>query len=285
MKSCRKPCIHCPIVILHYLFLVARLLQSAVTISCKGLIIRDWGGALPALRSIQLSESAWAFKILRIWETWREGKDVPSEHSYPHTTCIRVLLYGSTKNFYIELYPDTLYLGNGSLYAAALKTPFLQVYGSLYETDVLVGTLMLQVRTLFKLRFWIFPLITYFRYHVTEFCAVIGTHSTVRGDKLLYGHVPDPFPWCRIVSGHVRLGNIQITQLHTMEMIQVHIQTSAWVLRSGSVNIQWNFYLDVEQDLLHAHHPTLETSQDVYRGFDVACGICSWAPRTPMHCL
>ena len=23
-------------------------------------------------------------------------------------------------------------------------------------------------------------------YHVTEYCAVIGTHSTVRGDKLLY---------------------------------------------------------------------------------------------------
>ena len=27
------------------------------------------------------------------------------------------------------------------------------------------------------------------------------THSTVCGDKLLYGHVPDPFPWC----GHTRL--------------------------------------------------------------------------------
>ena len=50
--------------------------------------------------------------------------------------------------------------------------------------------LTLQVRALFKLTFWIFPLITYFRYHVTEYCAVIGTHSTVqvrpRGDKLLY---------------------------------------------------------------------------------------------------
>jgi len=40
---------------------------------------------------------------------------------------------------------------------------------------------------------------------VTEYRAVIGTHSTVRGDKLLYGHIPDPFPWCRIGSGHARL--------------------------------------------------------------------------------
>ena len=54
---------------------------------------------------------------------------------------------------------------------------------------------------------WIFQLhvSTYFRYHVTEYCAVIGTHSTVRGTKLLYGHVPDPFPWYRIGSGHTRL--------------------------------------------------------------------------------
>ena len=52
---------------------------------------------------------------------------------------------------------------------------------------------------------WIFPLITYFRYHVTGYCAVIGTHSTVRGDKLLYGHIPDPFPRCGIGSGHARL--------------------------------------------------------------------------------
>ena len=42
-------------------------------------------------------------------------------------------------------------------------------------------------------------------YHVTEYCAVIGTHSTVRGDKLLYGHIPDPFPWCGIGSGYARL--------------------------------------------------------------------------------
>jgi len=40
---------------------------------------------------------------------------------------------------------------------------------------------------------------------VTEYCAVIGTHSTVRGDKLLYGYVPDPFPLCGIGSGHARL--------------------------------------------------------------------------------
>ena len=50
-----------------------------------------------------------------------------------------------------------------------------------------------------------FLLITHFKYHVTEYCAVIGVHSTVRGDKLLYGHVPDPFPQCGIGSGHMRL--------------------------------------------------------------------------------
>ena len=41
---------------------------------------------------------------------------------------------------------------------------------------------------------------------MTEYCAVIGTHSTVRGDKLLYGQIPDPFPQCGIGSGHARLG-------------------------------------------------------------------------------
>ena len=50
-----------------------------------------------------------------------------------------------------------------------------------------------------------FPLITYFRYHVTEYCAVIGTHPTVWGNKLLHGHVPVPFPLCGMMSGHVRL--------------------------------------------------------------------------------
>ena len=51
-----------------------------------------------------------------------------------------------------------------------------------------------------------FPLITYFRYHVTEYHAVIGTHSMVWGNKLLYGHVPGPFPLCGTGSGHARLG-------------------------------------------------------------------------------
>ena len=41
---------------------------------------------------------------------------------------------------------------------------------------------------------------------MTEYCAVIGTHSTVRGDKLLYGQIPDPFPRYGIGSGHARLG-------------------------------------------------------------------------------
>ena len=40
---------------------------------------------------------------------------------------------------------------------------------------------------------------------MTEYCAVIGTHSMVWGDTLLYGHVPDPFPQCGIGSGHARL--------------------------------------------------------------------------------
>jgi len=31
---------------------------------------------------------------------------------------------------------------------------------------------------------------------MTEYCSVIGTHSMVQGDKLLYGHVPDPIPQC-----------------------------------------------------------------------------------------
>jgi len=36
---------------------------------------------------------------------------------------------------------------------------------------------------------------------VTEYCAVIGTHSMVHGDEQLYGHVSDLFPRC----GHTRL--------------------------------------------------------------------------------
>jgi len=32
-------------------------------------------------------------------------------------------------------------------------------------------------------------LTAHFRYHVTEYCTVIGTHSV--GDKLLYGYAPD----------------------------------------------------------------------------------------------
>jgi len=45
------------------------------------------------------------------------------------------------------------------------------------------------------------PLITCLRGHVTEYCALIGMHSTVRANKLLYGHVPDPFPLCGTGSG------------------------------------------------------------------------------------
>jgi len=42
---------------------------------------------------------------------------------------------------------------------------------------------------------------------VTEYCAVISMHSTVRGDKLLSGHVP----WCGIGSGHARLGPLVVS--------------------------------------------------------------------------
>jgi len=51
---------------------------------------------------------------------------------------------------------------------------------------------------------------------VTEYCAVIGMHSAVQGDKLLYGHVPDPFPRCGIRSGHVRLPQCQQIVLYCM---------------------------------------------------------------------
>jgi len=48
--------------------------------------------------------------------------------------------------------------------------------------------------------------------HVTEYCAVICTHSTVCGAKLLYGHVPDPFPRC---------GHTNIYQHLTYMVVQV----------------------------------------------------------------
>ena len=43
-------------------------------------------------------------------------------------------------------------------------------------------------------------LITCFRNHVTEYCTVIGPHSTVRQDGLLYGKSPDHFPFCEMGS-------------------------------------------------------------------------------------
>jgi len=41
-------------------------------------------------------------------------------------------------------------------------------------------------------------------YHVTEYCDWYTLHA-VWGDKLLYGRVPEPFPWCGIGSGSARL--------------------------------------------------------------------------------
>jgi len=45
----------------------------------------------------------------------------------------------------------------------------------------------------------IFSLINYLKYHVSWLNTVlwlVHTRSTVQGDKLLYGHVPDPIPQC-----------------------------------------------------------------------------------------
>ena len=75
----------------------------------------------------------------------------------------------------------------------------------------LSSLLMLQVHFSLKLKFWIFPLIT--SGIVTEYCTVIGTHSPVWGDKLLWCHVPDPFPWSRIGSGHMRLCELHGSKL------------------------------------------------------------------------
>jgi len=49
------------------------------------------------------------------------------------------------------------------------------------------------------------------------------------GNKLLYGHVPDPFPQCRIGSGHTRLGGgregrrKQVTYTHVLRGILSHV--------------------------------------------------------------
>jgi len=61
---------------------------------------------------------------------------------------------------------------------------------------------------------------------VTEYCAVIGTHSMVRGDKLLYGQIPDPFPRCGIGSGNARLllTQLQTAVLHQKSAIRTQIR-------------------------------------------------------------
>jgi len=45
----------------------------------------------------------------------------------------------------------------------------------------------------------------------------------VQGDKLLYGHVPDPFPWYGIVSGHTRLAWAEVCY-HTAAEVCPHRQ-------------------------------------------------------------
>ena len=68
---------------------------------------------------------------------------------------------------------------------------------------------------------------TAFRYHVTEYCTLIGTHSTVRGDKLLYGQIPDPFPQCGIGSGHARL---QCKLYYSSRLCIMHLAWSQFII-------------------------------------------------------
>jgi len=42
---------------------------------------------------------------------------------------------------------------------------------------------------------------------MTEYGATTGMHSTVWGNKLLYGHVPDLFLLCGTGSSHAKLLN------------------------------------------------------------------------------
>ena len=67
-----------------------------------------------------------------------------------------------------------------------------------------------------------FPVNHILQVSVTEYCAVIGTHSTVRGDKLLYGQIPDPFPRCGIGSGHARLLPTQVKYEEWTFCLRVH---------------------------------------------------------------
>ena len=70
---------------------------------------------------------------------------------------------------------------------------------------------------------------------MTEYCAVIGTHSTVRGDKLLYGQIPDPFPRCGIGAGHARLVYLVVILPH--EVTPIESQLLPWVCYRGSASM------------------------------------------------
>ena len=67
---------------------------------------------------------------------------------------------------------------------------------------------------------------------MTEYCTVIGTHSTVRGDKLFYGQIPDPFSRCGLGSDHARL------RMCVREGLVTHVQILG--LTSEFENNQWN---------------------------------------------
>ena len=75
---------------------------------------------------------------------------------------------------------------------------------------------MLQVYSPLKLKLLSFPVNHIFQLSCD---AVIGKHSTVRGDTLLYGHVPYSFPPCGMGSGHMRLcmwGQIPVAAISTV---------------------------------------------------------------------
>ena len=57
-------------------------------------------------------------------------------------------------------------------------------------------------------------LITYMRLH----CDWYALHSA--GNKLLYGHVPEPFPRCGMGSGHTRLAHAKVLYVGLVNRFQ-----------------------------------------------------------------
>jgi len=93
---------------------------------------------------------------------------------------------------------------------------------------------MLQVPALFKLNV---PVDNILQVSCGWKGAVIGTDSTVWGDKMLYGQIPDPFPRCGIGSGHARLSTL-LQQPHSLAIRtarhlcrQLHYWERRWLFR------------------------------------------------------